>query len=201
MRATARFWKDSGEMYKTSVVFIRLQYRKPKKKRRVTSAGFGVSSSTSELSFAPPSCPRRHLYSSRAPVLAVVVPDLHAADPRTLQRLFFGEGSEDPKDDRHAGVELHAHERLRDAFRDVLEVHGRAFDEHPDCDHRVERPVQGTREVRAHRRTAVARDGRGRARRADLEPPQQIRRGRTGLDMGTGDHPHRRKKKRKKERE
>lgn len=107
---------------------------------------------------------------------------------RALQSLLFLEGSENAKDDRHASVELYAHERLRDALADVLEVHSCALDEHTDRDHRVERSaVLGARRARA-RRCAAAGYRRGRAWRADVWPTQQIYGGCTGLDMGSGDH-------------
>ena len=109
-------------------------------------------------------------------------------DPRTLQGLFLREGSEDPEDDRHASVELHAHERLRDGLADVLEVHSCALDEHPDRDHRVEGLVLCGRGDRGGC-SATASDGRGRAWRTDVQPTQQIRGCCTSLDKGPSDHP------------
>ena len=120
-----------------------------------------------EIPFAPPAYPRRHLYGSHAPVLAVVVSLILTAHPSALQSLFFREGSEDAKDDRHAGVELHAHERLGNALADVLEVQGRALDEHSDRDHRVEGFVLGAREV-GGQRPGAARDGRDGSWGADV---------------------------------
>ena len=105
---------------------------------------------------------------------------------RALQSLLFREGSENAKDDWHASVELYAHERLRDAFADVLEVHSCAFDEHTDRDNRVEGSVLCVRKV--HDRCAAARDRRGGAWRAEVLRTQQIYGGGTGLDMGSGDH-------------
>ena len=79
-----------------------------------------------------------------------------AANPSALQSLFFRERSEDSKYDWYAGVQLNAHERVRDAFADILEVHGRPLDEDSDCNHRVEGSV-----VRAC--SCCAMDGRARA--------------------------------------
>ena len=97
----------------------------------------------------------------------MVVSFNETADPRTLQCLFLREGGEDPKDDRHARVELHAHERLRDGLADVLEVHGCTLDEHPDRDHRVEGLVLCAGGDRGWQ-SADASDRRRRARRTDL---------------------------------
>ena len=112
----------------------------------------------------------------------MVVALARTAHASALQGLFFIEGSEHPEYDGHAGVELHAHERLRDALTDVLEVHGRAFDEHPDRNHGVEGLFLGAG-------CAAADDRRPRSWGANVEAPQQVRSGRSGLDMGTGDHP------------
>jgi hypothetical protein len=99
----------------------------------------------SEFSFAPPSYLRRHLHRSSAPVLAVVVPFIDAANSRAFQRLIFRECGKDPEYDWHARVELHAHECVRDALADVLEMHGRALDEHANRDYCVEWPIVGGR--------------------------------------------------------
>ena len=112
----------------------------------------------------------------------MVVALARTAHASALQGLFFIEGSEHPEYDGHAGVELHAHERLRDALTDVLEVHGRAFDEHPDRNHGVEGLFLGAG-------CAAADDRRPRSWGANVEAPQQVRGGCAGLDMGTGDHP------------
>jgi hypothetical protein len=109
------------------------------------------------------------------------------SNARALQSLLFREGSENTKDDRHASGELYLHERLRDAFADVLEVHSFAFDENTDRDHRVERSVLCARRAR-DKRCAAARDGRGRAWRAEVLRTQQIYGCCTCLDMGSGDH-------------
>ena len=65
---------------------------------------------------------------------------------------------------------------------DVLEVHGGAFDDHPDRNDGVEGFVLGAG-------CAATDDGRRRSWGADVEAPQQVRGGCTGLDMRTGDHP------------
>ena len=141
----------------------------------------------SEFSFSPPSYSRRHLHRGRAPVLAVVVPFIHAANTRALQRLIFRERGKDAEYDRHARVELHAHECVRDALADVLEMHGRAFDEHSDRNHRVEWPIVGSRKRGQPRRRAC--DRRCGAGRADAQAPQQICRTCACLDERPSDHP------------
>ena len=95
----------------------------------------------SEFSFPPPSYSGRHLHRSSAPVLTVVVPFIHATNSRAFQRLIFRERGKDPKYDGHARVELHAHECVRDALANVLEMHGRALDEYADRDYCVEWPI------------------------------------------------------------
>ena len=59
-------------------------------------------------------------------------------DTRPDERLFLRQHSQQPKHDRHAAVELHAHEAVRHGVGDVLEVHGLAFDQHADGDDGVE---------------------------------------------------------------
>jgi hypothetical protein len=142
----------------------------------------------SEFSFPPPSYSRRHLHRCSAPVLAMVVPCIHAANSRALQRLVFRERGKDPEYDRHTRVELHAHECMRDALTDVLEMHGRAFDEHPDRDHRVEWPiVRGRKRERSGYRRAS--DRRGGAGCGDTQSPQQICHTCAGLNKRPSDHP------------
>jgi hypothetical protein len=109
------------------------------------NAGVFPKSNFSEFSFPPPSHSRRHLHCSSTPVLAVVVPFFHAANSRTFQRLIFRERGKDPEYDRHARVELHAHECVRDALADVFEMHGRTLDEHADRNYCVEWPIVGAR--------------------------------------------------------
>jgi hypothetical protein len=170
------------------VVFVRPSYNKKNKTQKHDACSI-MPSIRSEISFAPSSYPRRHLYRGRAPVLAMVMSlSGTTSDPRTLQRLFLREGSEDAKDDGHTGVELYAHERLRDAFANVLEVHSCAFDEHPNRNHRVERSTLCATNKARDLRCTAASDRRGRARCADVQPAQQIRGVCTGLDKGSGDH-------------
>ena len=124
---------------------------------------------------------RRHLHRSRSPVLAMIVALVRTTpNTRPLQRLVVRQRGEDAKDDRHARVELDAHERVRHAVADVLEVHRRALDEHADGDHRVERLA---RHVRHRDLTRCGRGGaHGWRRRAKGEPAEQVCRGRTSLD-------------------
>ena len=59
-------------------------------------------------------------------------------DSGSDQGLAFCEDGENSKDDGNAGVQLNAHEAVGDGVRYVLEVHGFAFDQNADGDHRVE---------------------------------------------------------------
>ena len=53
-------------------------------------------------------------------------------------RLLIIQHRQQAENQRHAGVELHAHEARRHGVSDVLEVHGLAFYEHADGDDGVE---------------------------------------------------------------
>jgi hypothetical protein len=61
-----------------------------------------------------------------------------SCQPGPNQSLVFRESGENTKDDGDAGIELNAHEAVGDGIGDVLEVHGFAFDQDADGDHRVE---------------------------------------------------------------
>lgn len=52
--------------------------------------------------------------------------------------LLLIQHSQQAKNERHARVELDAHQAVRDGLGDVLEVHGLALDEHADGDDGVE---------------------------------------------------------------
>lgn len=137
-----------------------------------------------KLALAPPPRMRRHLHRGQTPVLTVVVAlVLAAAEAGALERLVVRKGSEYAEDDGNTCIELDAHERVRHALADVLEVHRRAFDEHADSNDRVEwflrhRDRHGRRRARARRNTTQGVEG---------EPAEQVRRGRAGLDVGAGE--------------
>ena len=92
-----------------------------------------------KLSFTPPPRIHRHLYGGHTPVLAVIMPFVFTfANSSPNQSLVFREGREDAEDDGDAGVELDAHKAVGDGVRDVLKVHGFAFDQDADGDHCIE---------------------------------------------------------------
>ena len=95
------------------------------------------------------------------------------SDPCSDQSLVFCEGGENSKDDGNAGIELNAHEAVRDGVGYILEVHGFAFDQNADGDHHI-KGLGGHRFD--HCRRGVGR-GRGRGGRS--------RCGSTGGERGT----------------
>ena len=61
-------------------------------------------------------------------------------DARPRLGLLLIQDGQQAEDQRHARVELDAHQAVRDRLGDVLEVHGLALDEHADGDDGVEGP-------------------------------------------------------------
>jgi len=109
-----------------------------------------------------------HLDGGETPVLTVVVAPLFQAGPRP--RLLLAQDRQDAEDDGDARVQGDAHQALRHAVSDVLEVHGLALDQHPDGDQGVEgagraggRRRRQRRQIRGRAAEEVA--GRGPARR------------------------------------
>lgn len=64
---------------------------------------------------------------------------MSAIHPCPRHPLLLGQHGQQPKDDRYARVQLHAHETMRDRIGDIFEMHGLTFDEYSDCDDRIER--------------------------------------------------------------
>jgi len=122
-----------------------------------------------------------HLDGREPPVLAVVVATVDEA--RARHPLLLGQDGQNAKDDGHAGVELHAHQPLRDGVGDVLEVHRLALDQHADGDDGVER-ARGLRrggqrrqvcraareEVAGTQSAGAGAEGRGLYLRGGVEP-------------------------------
>lgn len=59
---------------------------------------------------------------------------LSTADTSTFQSLVVRQGGQDTEDDWDSSVEGDAHEGMRDALANVLEVHSRALDEDTNSD-------------------------------------------------------------------
>ena len=116
-------------------------------------------------------------------IMTLILPPPKA---RPLQRLIVRESSQHAEDDRDPCIELHAHERVRHAVADVLEVHRRALDEHPDRDDRVEGLVRHVRRRRYRRPGARPARNWGRHGQA-AEAAEEIRRRRAGLYVGSRD--------------
>lgn len=53
---------------------------------------------------------------------------------RAFPRLLVGQAREHPEDRRHPRVQPHPHDAVRNRVADVLEVHGRPLDQHPNAD-------------------------------------------------------------------
>lgn len=62
-----------------------------------------------------------------------------ATNASAFQCLVVRQSSQDTEDNWDSGVERDAHESVRDAFADVLEVHGRTLDEDADGNDSVNR--------------------------------------------------------------
>jgi len=54
---------------------------------------------------------------------------LPLSHPRPLKRLVIRQSRQHPKHHRDARIQLDPHQAMRDGIGDVLEVHGRAFDQ------------------------------------------------------------------------
>lgn len=133
-----------------------------------------------KLSLTPPHRANRHLDGGQTPIFTVIMTLVPIfADSRPEQSLVFCEGGENTKDDGDAGIELDAHEAVRDRVGDVLEVHSFAFDQNTDGNHRVE-GLGGHR--CDHYRRRIGRGGGGRSgccgargeRRAEGESTEKV---------------------------
>ena len=92
------------------------------------------------LSLGPLASLRSHLHCGQRPVLSVVccqyevrmtrrsrltVPFiLSPSDTRTLQRLVIGQSGQNTENDRRSGIQLDAHQSVRNSVANVLKVHG-----------------------------------------------------------------------------
>ena len=72
---------------------------------------------------------------------------LSSTHTRALQRLIIGQSGQDAEDHRRTGIQLDAHQAVRNSVADVLKVHSRALDEASDGDDSVERPCGSTRSL------------------------------------------------------
>lgn len=81
-------------------------------------------------------------HGSGAPVLPVVVALSLTAGATTdagpREGLVLIQDGQQTEDERHAVVELDAHETMRDGLGNVLEVHGLALDQDADGDEGIE---------------------------------------------------------------
>ena len=136
-----------------------------------------------EFALGPSARVRCHLDRSRSPILSMIVALVSpTAYARSLQSLVVGQRSEDTKDDRDASIECDTHERMRYALGNVLEVHGRALDEHANGNHGVEWLAGHGRRNRGRRLTKSGGTGSGRIR-AEIQPAQQVGGGSTSLHV------------------
>lgn len=82
-----------------------------------------------------------------------------ASDARPHQTLLVAQQRQEPKDNRHVAVQLHAHEPVADRVSDVLEMHRLALDEHADGNDCIEGRLQRRRRGLGRRFGAEVRHG------------------------------------------
>lgn len=115
------------------------------------------------LAIRPFPFPDAQFNSGQPPILAMIMPriTLLLTHTRSRLRLLFIQDRQQAKDQGDAGIQLHAHQPVRDSLGDVLEVHGLALDEDADGDQGIERRCGGRRspDGRHTERREVARRG------------------------------------------